>query len=188
MKKIEKAVCWICNHEYESVTEAKKCEAKGLMAPYFMIGDTITYQKCLGSDRDGPNYTKRTGTIIDILFPVPQKKYLYGHALSHKYHASYLVKCESSVSWDNQFFNQENIELLQILRTVEVVSETSMFFEDGTYISGESDPKTNRSRRTVVMNWDDYVSEIKRRNPQLKDRLIGLTKRLRGLGCLDSGQ
>lgn len=186
MKKVEKAVCWICNDEHDSATAAKKCESKGLMVPHFKIGDTVTYQAYLGSDRDGPYHEKRTGTVIDILFPVPPKYVRAGHALLHTYQVSYLVrvgKRESNSS--THYFDEENIELLQITKTVEAVGEASMFFEDGAYINEGLDPNKHRSRRTIVTSWNDYVAEIERRNPQLKDRLAGFTAKLHEFDCLD---
>lgn len=184
MKKIEKAVCWICKDEYNEAVDANKCEKNGLIVPYFKIGDTATYQAYLGSDRDGSNYDGRTGTVIDILFPIPPNYYNVGHALLHKYQVSYLINRRASES-STQFFAEKSIKLLQIIKTIEVVDEASMFFADGTYINEQLNINTHRSKRTVVTNWDAYVMNIVRRNPQLQERLKNFTARLRKLDCLD---
>lgn len=186
MKKVEKMVCWICNNEHDSATAAKECEAKGLMTPYFKIGDTVQYQAWLGSDRDGSYHEKQTGTVIDILFPVSPKHYRAGHILGHRYQVSYLVRVvERESKSEDQFFNQENIKLLQTLKTVEVVGEAAMFFEDGAYIDGALNTNMRRSRRTIVTSWADYVADVIRRNPQLKNRLVALTARFRSSNSID---
>lgn len=184
MKKVEKFVCPICHEKHDNETAAKKCESRGFTVPYFKIGDMVTYQVDLGSDRDGPYYGKRTGMVIDILFPVPPEYSGTGHTLKHTYRVSYLVRVtERESESSDQFFDQEHIDLLQTVKTVEVVSEANMFFEDGSYIEGLS-PNPLRSRRTVVTSWYDYVAEIKRRNPQLRTRLARFTVEIRRLGCL----
>lgn len=183
MKKVKKAVCWICLDEYDSVAAAKKCEAKGFVTPYFKIGDTVTYQKYLGSDKDGPYHEKRIGKVLDILFPEPSFD-SNGPALHHGYQVSYLVRTQKHESGD-RFFDQEHIELLQTLRTVEVVREASMFFADGVRVGFYPDTPRSRRRRTVVAHWADYVADVVRRNPQLRDRLNAFTKKLRKLDCIE---
>lgn len=186
MKKVEKSVCWICKSEYDSDFAANEDEARGILVPYFKIGDTINYQACLGSDRYGSHRKNRTGTVLDIWFPVPSKYYRGEYALLHTYQVSYLVRMAKYESGSGErFFDQENIELLQTIKMVEVVSEVSAFFDDGTHIDARLDANTCRLRMTSVTNWDDYVTEVVRRNPQLKDRLTGFTAKLRELNCLD---
>lgn len=185
MRKVEKVVCWICNTEHDNETAAEECESKGLMVPYFKIGDTVAYQANLGSDRDGSYSEKRVGTIIDILFPMLSKYHRTGYALLHTYQVSYLVRVARGESESSEFFDQRNIDLLQTLRTVEVVSEANMFFEDGkTYIHQGLDPYT-RSRRVIVTSWHDYVTKTVQRSPQLNKRLADFTPKLHELGCLD---
>jgi hypothetical protein len=183
MKKVERFKCWICNKEYGDIADAKGCEANGIMTPYFKIGDMVKYQTNVGSDRDGSYYADRSGKIIDILFPVPPEYLSIGHVLMHEYDVSYLVrrvieKHESESS--NQFFDQEKIELLQAVKSIEVVDENSMFFEDGIKIDDG-----NRLRRTVVTSWPHYVAEVVRRNPQLKNRLRAFTVKLKKLRCIE---
>lgn len=185
MKKVEKVVCWICNKEYGGATDAKKCESRGLVVPYFKIGDTATYQVYLGSDRDGAYHEKRTGVVIDILFPVPLKYFRAGYSLLHTYQVSYLVRTGKRENDSAHYFDEENIELLQTTKMIDIVDEARMFFEDGVYINEGLDLNTHRSRRNIVTSWSDYVAEIGRRNPQLKDRLAGLTTKLSEFGCLD---
>lgn len=178
MKKVEKSVCWICNSEYADAGRAEKCESKGLVVPHFKIGDAVTHKAYVGRDMDGKHYEEKTGTVIDVLFPVPGARC----ALSHEYQVSYLVRGDDQ-NFGIHYFDEDHIEPLQITRTVAVVREDRMFFENSNIEN--PDPGVHRSRRVIVTSWNDYVAEIERRNPQLKDRLARLTVELRTLDCLD---
>lgn len=148
------------------------------MVPYFKIGDTVKYETYCETDR--------AGTIIDILLPVPPIYVRIGRALTHAYHVSYLVRIirQENRGETGYFFDNKDIEFLRTLNTVEVVREGVMFFEDGQSFDEAFGPYYHRSRRTFVTSWDEYVAEVERRNPQLKDRLTRFTAKLRELNCL----
>ncbi len=185
MKEIASFECWICGKIYDTQSEAKECEAKGLILPYFKIGDVAKYTVCAGSDRDGGYYNTYTGQILDILFRMPTQGVGQRRpCLDHKYAVYYLV-C-SNKEHNHGFFDEKSVVLLQTISTIKVVSEGNMHFKDGSNDRLSCfDNNPSKIGRTVTATWADYAKSIVQQNPQLQDRLKAFTVELKKLGCID---
>lgn len=185
MKKIEKFTCWICKTEYDDIVTAKTCEAKGLLIPYFGINDEVTYQASMGADQHGPYFEERNGSVIDVLLPMPCNRIHGGFALLHNYHVSYMVRVTRRENQSaEQFFDGNNIDLLQTIRTVEVVDEDALFSANGINAIQRLNSNSHRSHRAIVTDWNQYMTEVLQRNPQLEDRIQRFTVELQRLDCL----
>ncbi len=184
--------CWICEEAHDSVAEAKKCEARGLVVPSFKIGDTVMYagEDGVGEDVDGGYHERKVGTVLDLLFPEPEG------LLRHDYAVSYLVRMirRGCPKAHEKFFEEGKIEFLRTARTVEVVHEGGFINPDRRFCAtskllrigkGKTPIRLSHPRTTVVFRWESYVANVVRRNPQLEDRLQRLTPHIRGRGSLD---
>lgn len=160
--------CSVCGRQHHDEDQVKQCESNGLMLPYFKIGDQVTFQVNIGSDRDGPYYKKYTGTITKILFPKSINRAFF----DHDYQVSYLVDV---VKQEQRYFNEDPVQNL-------LVTEASMFFENEDYINAMGSPNTHRSRRNIVMSWSNYLAMVSSDNPQDMD---GFRTTLEEFGCLE---
>jgi hypothetical protein len=173
-------VCSLCGTSNQSRQAAEKCEGKGLLVPYYKIGETA--QLNIEKYTTPGQLQRETGKVIDILFPKPENGFLgHGYQVIYKLEVmetlfapdpAHVIGAEKRLLAQPMVHYQQEWERMQ-------THDRSRYLANDWVGSGRYKVAVGNFH-TFVTTWDEWrrLVEIANPQPEIQTRLTELERLL----------